>query len=423
MARASQALDTGPTAPYTPRFTSRFKLHVPPRGLSLPAEAARRLNEGAPVLDLALLPEVGPAAEPGRPLHLLDPHGGFLGSAVADPENEVLRVLAREPVESFDLSFFRRRIAAALELRRAVGLVEEEGAYRLLNGEGDHLSGFVADVYGGFVVLYVYSRGFINLGRVAAQAILELTGARGLVLKVRPRGGPTPGKIKQEVIGEEPPEKLVVKENDVPFEVHLLSGLNAGLFTDMREHRRRLSRFTRGRRVLNTFAYTGALSVTAARAGATGVTSVDLSSGVLKWARENFRLSGLDPDDPRYRFEANDVLRFLKEEKSRGGTYDTIILDPPTYSAARAAGWSMKNDYPDLIALALEVFPRDRPGLLWASANVHRARALLRHIEEGVLKSRREVRVLELGGLPPDYPTLLEYPEGRYLEVCYLEVR
>src|SRR4029453_18227144 len=113
------------------------------------------------------------------------------------------------------------------------------------------------------------------------------------------------------------------------------------------------------------------------------VTSVDLSSGVLKWARENFRLSGLDPDDPRFHFVTNDVIRFMKAERDRKAVYDTVILDPPTYSAARAAGWSMKNDYPDLIALATDLLPRDQPGFLWASANVHRARSLLRHVEEG----------------------------------------
>jgi 23S rRNA G2069 N7-methylase RlmK/C1962 C5-methylase RlmI len=81
----------------------------------------------------------------------------------------------------------------------------------------------------------------------------------------------------------------------------------------------------------------------------------------------------------------------------------------------------MKNDYPDLIALAASLFPEEG-GILWASANTLRSRALLRHVEEGMRKARREARVLELGGLPPDYPTLLSYPESRYLEVCYLAV-
>ena len=100
------------------------------------------------------------------------------------------------------------------------------------------------------------------------------------------------------------------KHTTVPFEVHLLGSLNVGLFCDMREHRRGIGRFVAGRTVLNTFAYTGALSVAAARAGAKTVTSVDLSSGVLAWARENFRLSGFAEGDARLRFVTSDVRRF-----------------------------------------------------------------------------------------------------------------
>lgn len=395
---------------------------MPPRALTLTRELAEEVGSGCPVLDLEKIPPGGPGLDPGRPLLLVDPRGEVLGSAVADPENEVLRVLTRDAVDSFDLPFFRRRVHSALALRTSLGLVDGESAYRLINAEGDDLSGFVADVYGPYVVLYVYARGLIPLGRILAAAILETQGARGVVIKVRPRAGPKPGRVKQEIVGEEPPEKLVVRESGVPFEVHLLSGLNVGLFTDMREHRRGLERFVQGRRVLNTFAYTGAISVAAALAGASSVTSVDLSGGVLKWAKQNFALAGLEPDDGRFRFEVGDVIRFLRQEARRGGRYDTIVLDPPTYSAARAAGWSLKNDYPDLIALAAGLLPEDRGGILWISANVRRGKPLLRHIEEAFETCPRKARVLEQGGLPPDYPTPLAWPRGRYLEVCYLQV-
>jgi len=394
---------------------------VPPRGLSLPDEVAARVRAGFPVVELRRLAEPGPATEPGRPLLLIDGRGEVVASGLTDPENEVVRVLDREAVESFDLPFFRSRVARALELRRSLGLLGGEAAYRLLNAEGDGLSGFVADAYGPFVVLYVYSRGLINAGRVLAQAIFEVAEPQGIVLKVRPKEARA-GKLKHEVLGTSPPEKLLVREGGIPFEVHLLSGLNSGLFTDMREHRNAIGRFVAGRRVLNTFAYTGTISVTAALRGASTVTSVDLSSGVLKWARENFRLSGLDPQEPRFRFETSDVLKFLRAERARKAQYDTVILDPPTYSAARAAGWSMKNDYPDLIALATDLLPRGKSGFLWASANVRGSRSLLRHLEEGLRKRDREARILEIGGLPPDYPTPLAYPDARYLEVCYVEI-
>jgi 23S rRNA (cytosine1962-C5)-methyltransferase len=376
---------------------------------------------GEPVVAISELAQPGPAQEPGSLLVLLSARGGVLATALADPDNEVLRVIAREGIERVDRSFFRRRIESAWALRCSLGLADGRSAYRLVNGEGDGLGGFLADVYGRFAVVYVFSPAFLQLGRTLAEALLEGGELDGAVLKVRPRGGPQPGKVRQEVVGAEPPEKLVVEELGVPYEVHLLGGLNVGLFSDMREHRRGLGRFVRGRRVLNTFAYTGAFSVAAARAGAASVTSVDLSSGVLKWARENFRLSGLDPDEPRFCFEASDVSRFLDAAAAQKLEYDAIILDPPTFSAARAAAWSMKNDYPDLIAQAASLLP-PAGGILWAAANAHGAPRLEKTLAEGIAKCGAEARVLETGGLPPDYPTLATYPQSRYLQVAVLWV-
>lgn len=396
---------------------------MPRRALSLAEAAAEKLRRGVPLLPLSELPPAARDFEAGSPAVLVDCRGEPLAGAVADPENEAFRVLSWEPTEAFDRAFFLRRVEAARDLRRALGLLEGEApACRLLNGEGDSLSGFAADAFGRFVVLYVYSRGLFALGKLLAEAIREVHGAEGVVVKLRPREGPRPGRLKQEIVGKAPPEKLVVEEYGVPFEVHLASGLNVGLFTDMREHRRGLRRFVSGRRVLNVFAYTGSLSVVAALGGASEVTSVDLSSGVLKWARENFRLSGLDPESAAYRFEATDAMRFLRGAAGRGASFETVILDPPTYSAARASEWSMKNDYPEAIALAARLLPEGRAGFLWVSANVRGSRSLLRHVEEGLCLAGRRGRVLEVGGLPPDYPTPVAYPEARYLEVCQLEV-
>jgi 23S rRNA (cytosine1962-C5)-methyltransferase len=392
-----------------------------PRALSLPDDLVRRVGEGTAVLAISSLADPGPAREPGTLLRLVDSRGAEVGTALADPENDALRVLSRHAIESLDRAFLCERVRRALALRARLGLADGRSSYRLLNGEGDGLGGLAADVYGRFAVLYAYSRGLFGLGRAVAEAILEVCPLDGVVLKLRAKDSAQPGKVKQDVVGVEPPKALVAEELGVPYEVHLLSGLNVGLFTDMREHRCGLARYVRERRVLNTFAYTGAFSVTAARAGAAAVTSVDLSTGVLKWARENFRLSGIDADAPRFRFEASDVGRFLEAAAERGERFDVVILDPPTFSAARAAGWSMKNDYPELVARAAALLPEDG-GILWLAANAHRGIALERVIAEGLTQRGREVQVLETGGLPPDYPTPAGYAQARYLQVAVVRV-
>jgi 23S rRNA (cytosine1962-C5)-methyltransferase len=244
---------------------------------------------------------------------------------------------------------------------------------------------------------------------------------RGAVLKARLKSqGLGPERAKDQVVGEEPPVKLIVREHGVPYEVHLRGGINVGLFTDMREHRAGLGRFVAGRRVLNTFAYTGALSLAAARAGAAAVTSVDLAAGPLAWARENFRLSGLDPELPAFRWEVSDVFKFLAAARERGERWDSVILDPPAVSGARATSWAQKRDYPDLIAAACALLSDD--GHLWVSSSTHRGPSIAKHVEAGLALANRAAAILETGGLPPDYPTPLAWPAARYLEVWQLRV-
>jgi 23S rRNA (cytosine1962-C5)-methyltransferase len=391
-------------------------------GVNLPDGADARLRQGAPVVPLDGLPNAS-GCEPGRAVRLLDPAGETVASGIADPENGVVHILALEAVRGFDAKFFAERLNRALRLRQALGLVGAEASYRLVNGEGDGLPGFSVDRFGDYAVVCAPSRPLLPFARLLAEATLATAGdprLRGVVIKVRGKD-PQDRSHKDEVLGERPPEKLVVTELGIPYELHLLGALNVGLFPDMREQRRNIARFVTGRRVLNTFAYTGALSVAAARAGAESVTSVDLSSGVLSWARENFRLSAFAPEDPRFHFAISDVRRFMQKELESGTVFDTVIMDPPTVSAARASQWSMKRDYPQLISLAAKLLPPGG-GILWVSANTRRGPSVLRHVDEGIRLSGRRGALVEVGGLPPDFPTPPGWGESRYLEICQVFV-
>jgi 23S rRNA (cytosine1962-C5)-methyltransferase len=390
------------------------------RGQILPPQAAAFFAGGGWDLPLHLAPGLE-GIEPGRPLRLITQSGELLGLAVADPENDRIRRMTSPPeaCEALDPDFFARRVKRALALRQALGLPGPRATYRIIHGAGDGLSGFTADVLGEFGVLHAYGRALVPMGREIAQAMLAQLGLRGVVIKVRARGAAAKGRVRQDVVGDTPPESLIVEEHGVPFDVHLTSSLNVGLFTDMREHRQRLARLAPGRSVLNLFAYTGTLSVIPARAGAAAVTSVDLSSGVLAWARDNFRLNGLDPDAPRFRFETADASRFLLEAAKQGRLYDLVLLDPPTFSAARGAPFALDKDYPGLVARSAAVLAAG--GLLFAACNA-RGADLVALAENGLRQAGRAFQVLETGGLPADFPTIPTQPEDRYLQVALLRL-
>jgi len=399
-----------------------------PRVVRLPAPAAAFVAGGGRDVDAARL-ELDPAPAPGDHLRLEDPRGDEIGLAVFDPDNQRLRVMAT-PEDGFtaiDGALVGWRVERALRLRRDLGLAaaaDDRAApaatYRLVHGAGDGLPGLTCDVLGPVAVVYAYSPALLPLARQLAEAARGFARLAGAAVKVRARG--KAGDVDQELIGDVP-EALVAHEHGVPFEIHPTAGLNVGLFTDMREQRRGLARFAGGRRVLNLFSYTGALSVACARAGAATVTSVDTSPGVAAWARTNFGLSGLDPAEDggrRWRFEVGDAVRYLARAARERERWDLILIDPPTFSTARGAPWSLDKHYPDLIAQAAAVIPPG--GLLWLAANTHELGSLIRLAHKGLRASGRPGAVLEQGGLPPDYPTAAAQPRDRYLQICLLRL-
>ena len=90
------------------------------------------------------------------------------------------------------------------------------------------------------------------------------------------------------------------------------------------------------------------------------------------------------------------------------------VLDPPTFSTARGASFSIERDYAPLIAAAAAVVSPG--GVLWLACNT-REILLTAIAQVGLQRAGREAQFQETGGLPPDYPTVLGHPEDRYLQV------
>ncbi len=387
------------------------------RSVALPGFAAGFVAGGGRDVDITRISDVAVSA--GELVRITDDRGDELGLAVADPDNARLRVMCvvADGFANIDGALLGWRVERALAWRRQLGLPGPDHAYRIVHGAGDGVPGFAADVLGRTAVIYAYAEGLRGLGRQLAEAIVGFAGLDGAVIKLRVRGGAS--EPVQETIGKPTEERAVVTEHGVPFEVHPLGGLNVGLFTDMREHRRGLARFAAGKRVLNLFSYTGALSVACARAGAASVTSVDTSSGVQAWAAGNFARSGFVAGDARWRFETGDAVRFLQRAARDKERYDLVLIDPPTFSTARGTPWALDRDYPDLIAKAAAVIPSD--GVLWLAANSYELGSLAK-LAHKALRGQRSASVIEQGGLPPEYPTVAAQPHDRYLQVCALRL-
>lgn len=162
------------------------------------------------------------------------------------------------------------------------------------------------------------------------------------------------------------PTRLVtVEEYGRRFECNLTDYLDTGLFLDHRLTRRQVGAESQGKRFLNLFAYTGSFSVHARAGGAAETTTVDLSNTYCSWAERNLALNGFAPG-PKHRVIRDDVLAWLERDR---GTYDVIVVDPPSFSSSKKMGrrFEVQRDHAHLVETCLaRVAPK---GVVYFSNN------------------------------------------------------
>lgn len=274
-------------------------------------------------------------------------------------------------MSSLRIDDFRNRLRKrSRHLRRWADRWPTE-AYRVYDWDIPEWS-FAVDRYGSAVVMqhFVQRKQIdeaderLEAAVAVVQEVLEVP-ADEIFVKERKR---QKGKSQYERTGDDHAWRTV-SEAGHSFRVDLAAYLDTGLFLDHRELRRIVADDLRRREqptLLNLFAYTGAFSVWGASAGAT-VTTVDLSNTYVDWARDNFELNELDPK--AHRFERSDVMRWLPQEHQRGGRFDVIVLDPPTFSKSKkmVRDLDIQRDHEELIRGARALL--NRGGVLYFSNN------------------------------------------------------
>jgi 23S rRNA (cytosine1962-C5)-methyltransferase len=220
----------------------------------------------------------------------------------------------------------------------------------------------------------------------------------------------------------------VIGENGVRYEMSFREGYSVGLFLDQRDNRRRLltgriaadfpAPTSPGSQLLNCFAYTCGFSVCAARAGMQ-TTSLDLSKKYLDWGRRNFVLNNLDP--AAHDFIYGDAFGWLRRLAKKGRTYDTIVLDPPTFSQSKENGvFRVEKNFGELVAAALPVLKRG--GVLLASTNAADwpPDKFLAEVAAAVSTSKRKIQQEYYVPQPPDFP--VSRGEPAYLKTVWLKI-
>jgi len=352
--------------------------------------------------------------EPGETADVLSHDGQWLGRGLWDPEGDMrVRILTRDEGEAIDGALFRRRVSAAMALRRPWFADVRTTAWRAFFSEADGLSGVIGDLYGGRLVLQLGARAWArHLPELAAafaaepevedvQAVAELDARKREVWPDLPEaftaaGGP-----------------VRVLENGFSFEVTPGAGQKTGFFLDQRENRKAVARYAAGRDVLSAYCYTGGFEVYAAAAGAKSVTGWDSSADALAAARRN---QALNPVPVEVAYEEADVPRRLRLARDRGERWDLIVLDPPRLVTGRGNLERGLRAYKDINLLAMKLL---RPGGILATfscSGLVDGESFRTMVGWAAHDAKRRVLVLERLGQPADHPVPVDMPECEYLK-------
>ncbi len=322
-------------------------------------------------------------------------------------------------------------------LRSALIEPESTDTYRLIHGAGDRQPGWYLDRLGNFL-LSQSEQPLTTLQQeelVRWRIMCGTLGASHKILTRQVRHAERADASPQHILGEPAPERFTIQENGVRFELSFTEGYSVGLFLDQRDNRRRLlcghvaagfpllaPERTRagGTRpaVLNTFAYTCAFSVCAAKAGAR-TTSLDLSKKYLAWGTQNFSLNGINPGD--HEFIQGDVFDWLRRMTRRGRLFDIVLLDPPTFSQSKTSGvFQAKKDFGRLLAATLPLLVPG--GVVFASTNAADwpPEKFLESLEAALRAAKRKLLQRHYAPQPPDFP--VSRAEPAYLKTVWLRI-
>ncbi len=375
---------------------------------------------GNPWIFSQALARVEPTLQAGDWVQVNDAGGDAIGVGYYNPATTIaVRML------SFDNSLkaediVPHRIKRALSLRQRI-IGGDTDCYRLINGDGDGLSGVVIDRYGSVLVMQLLTAGADRMRGEIVAALREIVAPLSAVpLSIIERSHGAVRKQEglddhSEVLAGAPPNEPIAVESGIRLAINFDHGQKTGAFLDQRDNRARLCELAGGARVLDAYCYAGGFALAALGGEARAVVAIDSSDRALAMARRNLELNGYSGD--RVQMVRGDVMRYLADldHTNAANRFDVIVIDPPPLARSIKDVGHAARLYTDLNAFAMRALA---PGgyLMTFSCSIHfRGEEFVRAVRIAQTKSGRKLQMIARLGSGPDHPVLLGHSEGEYL--------
>jgi len=351
--------------------------------------------------------------QPGDVVTLKDFRDRPLGSAIYNPQSQIVARRFSRRKQELDQDFFARRIRQAMAYREQLGI--SPTLARLVWSESDGIPGLIVEAYGAHLVMQTLTLAMDQRKELIRDALVELFQPESIVLRndspFRKAEGLEPGIS---MIHGENPGPFLVEANGIDYEVDLFDGQKTGLYLDQLQSHAEVARFAKGKRVLDCFTNQGGFALACAMAGAAKVTAVDISHTACEAARANAHRNDLQVEVIEH-----NVFDFLKHAETE---YDLIILDPPSFTRNKKTLSDAMRGYKEIHLRALKLL--DKGGIVSTFCCSHHAsrELFLENLAEASVDAKKTLRMVAEHGQRDDHPVIISIPETSYLKGFTAEV-
>jgi 23S rRNA (cytosine1962-C5)-methyltransferase len=355
--------------------------------------------------------------ERGQLVDILDSKKTFLARGYFNPLSQIrVRILTTDQTQMIDSEFIKNRIKSSIDRRSRIFMGGATNCARLVAHESDLLPGLIVDRYGDWIVFQIVTAGMEVWRQEIIEALVDLCKPVGVYERsddaVREKEGLA---MRSELVfGKGYDSPVPILENGMKLLVDIASGHKTGFYLDQRDNRALIRDYSSDLAVLNCFSFTGGFSVAAMMGGAKNVVSVDESAPALDIAEKNLSNNGFKI--PKDNFVKADVFQFLRDLKSRGQSFDLIVLDPPKFASSNAQLDRACRGYKDLNLVAMQLL---RVGGMLATFSCSGliSRDLFQKVVFGAsVDAGARMQIIRHLSQSECHPTLLTFPESLYLK-------
>ncbi len=351
--------------------------------------------------------------QPGDVVTLKDFRDRPLGSAIYNPQSQIVARRFSRRRQDLDLDFFTRRIRQAIEYRERKEI--DPRLCRLVWSESDGIPGLIIDRYGDHFSVQTLTLAMDLRKELIRDALVGLLNPKSIVLRNDSPSRRAEGmETGIEMLDGENPGSFIVRANDLDFEVDLFDGQKTGLYLDQLQSHAEVAKLAKGKRVLDCFTNQGGFALACAKAGAAKVTAVDVSGAACEAARHNAKLNGLEIDVIEH-----NVFDFLKHAEPE---YDLIILDPPSFTRNKKTLMDAMRGYKEIHLRSLKLL--EKGGILSTFCCSHHAsrELFLENLADASVDAKKSLRLMQEHSQRADHPILITIPETGYLKGFTVEV-